>query len=134
MIREIWFRFFKSEKCTHPKITPQNKLQFCPDCGKPVILFWKIVRCDICNTKRSGLFSLDSLVPTEKYCSKCGSDGYYVETKEKLPFYEIDYAVLVKEELDLPESYNKTQIWIDLENRWNYVQPKLLPFLGKVGC
>ena len=126
--------FFKRKKCLHEKVTPDKTNRFCPDCGKEILLYWQIVRCGNCHTKRNAISVLDLISPVEKYCSKCGTKEYFIEEKEKINFYDLNYAVLIKEEIKDKMSYRKTitQIWIDKESEMdNFVQPKLIPLISQ---
>jgi hypothetical protein len=68
----------------------------------------------------------------EKYCSKCGSKEYFLEKRDKLEFYELKYALLVKQERENTGISNKkTQVWVD-EQQWaNFIPLKLIPSLIK---
>lgn len=117
------------QKCLHDKITPRSIAKFCPDCGKEIIIFWYIIRCECCSIKRQGVLSLDSVIPAEKYCSKCGTDDYKVERKEKSEFYDLHFAVLKKEEINpVKHSPSRVQVWVECENIWP-MPPKLIPTL-----
>lgn len=120
--------FFSRKKCTHDLITPSNLERFCPDCGREVVLYWQIVRCSECQTKRKGFLKFDNAVPSEKYCSRCGSEHYYVETRYKVDYFDFNYAIVVKEEsADSRISASSMQIWVDNnDNLRNMQRPKLL--------
>jgi len=67
--------------------------------------------------------------PQEKFCKKCGSSEYYIEIKERPEFFDYEYAVIFKEEIQVESKFKKTlQIWTEEENlRDIFVKPKLLP-------
>ena len=120
---------FNNTKCPHNKIYPLSEDAFCPDCGQEVKISWQILRCKCCSTKRKSHFFLDKIQPEEKFCKKCGNPDYYIEIKEKIEFFDYEYAVLLKEEIKTESKIRKTlQIWIEDENiREFFVKPKLLP-------
>jgi hypothetical protein len=118
-----------TKKCNHPKVSPDAGQGFCPDCGQEVRFSWKLLRCECCSTKRKAKFLKDNIVPEEKFCRKCGTPEYFIELKDKMEFFDYEYAVLQKEEVKqvskLKESF---QIWIEEENyRDIFDKPKLLP-------
>lgn len=121
--------FLFNTKCTHNKIYPFSDGTFCPDCGQEIKISWRILRCDDCSTKRKTHFFMGKLVPEEKFCKKCGSSEYYIETREKIEFFDYEYAVILKEEVNTNIKVKKTlQIWIEEENlRQSFSKPKLLP-------
>lgn len=123
--------FSKRPQCLHEKITPHSIWNFCPDCGKEISINWFILRCRSCSSKRSASLYMNTLIPTDKHCSKCGCNNFYVEKKEKVDFFDLHFAVMTKEEVQNTSNKNgKTQIWIEKENCWKeYVLPKLLPQL-----
>lgn len=142
---------FLSNKCAHNKVYPLSEGAFCPDCGQEIMISWQILRCECCSTKRkahtfenelspvrlltvavSGFTPashMGKLVPEEKFCKKCGSSDYYIETKEKIEFFDYEYAVILKEEINAKSKIKKTlQVWIEEENiREIFAKPKLLP-------
>lgn len=120
---------FNTQKCTHSKVTMQDGQAFCPDCGQEVKISWQILRCDCCSTKRRSRIYKNNMIPEEKFCKKCGSPEYFVEIKDKIDFFDYEYATLLKKEVKsvskLKESF---QIWIEEENyRDIFDKPKLLP-------
>ncbi|EKE03999.1 MAG: hypothetical protein ACD_20C00121G0003 [uncultured bacterium] len=127
MIKKFNFELSQKPKCRHEKITPTSIGKFCPDCGKEVFISWVILRCKGCSSRRQASPQFETIIPIEKFCSKCGERNYSIEKKSKLEFYEINYAVLIKEEFNDELIDNKTQVWIE-ENSWsNFIQPKLIP-------
>lgn len=133
MILDFLTFFFRKSKCQHDKITPQTIWNYCPDCGKEISIKWFILRCNSCSSKRSSRLYLNALAPVEKYCSKCGCSEYYIEKKEKLDFFDLNYAVMTKEEIDnLSKSCGITQIWVEHENCWReFIPPKMIPLFSK---
>ncbi|MDD3013077.1 MAG: hypothetical protein PHC34_05180 [Candidatus Gastranaerophilales bacterium] len=133
MILKFLSFFTKRQKCRHEKITPQSIWNYCPDCGKEISIKWFILRCNSCASKRGSMLYLNTLVPTDKHCSKCGSPEFYIEKKEKLDFFDMNYAVMTKEEIDnISKSGSVTQIWIEGENCWHeFILPKLITLYQK---
>ena len=122
---------FKKSKCNHDKINPHSTGRFCPDCGKEIKIFWYIVRCDNCSTKREAYISFNTIAPVNKFCSKCGCEHYYVEKCEKLPFYDYDFAIYDKEiveEVDKPE---KVQVWVEEDNWAGVKKQGLIPISSR---
>ena len=120
---------FRRNKCAHNKIDPLNPETFCPDCGQEIKISWQILRCECCSTKRKSHVFKGKFIAEEKFCKKCGSSEYYIETKEKIEFFDYEYAVILKEEIKTKSEIKKTiQVWIEEENiREIFVKPKLLP-------
>jgi hypothetical protein len=125
--------FSRRTKCQHDKITPHSIWNYCPDCGKEISIRWFILRCNSCSAKRESKLYLNTLLPVDKHCSKCGCSDYYVERKEKVEFFDLNFAVMAKEEInDNYKSGRITQIWVESENCWQeFVLPKLIPLLSK---
>lgn len=141
---------FNKAKCTHNKVSLLNHEAYCPDCGQEVKIFWRILRCKECSSKRKSYvirnsfipvyfltrmisgtdiaLLADNLAPEERFCKKCGSLEYYVEVKENIEFFDYEYAVMLKEEVKVDSKIKKTlQIWIEEENnREIFSKPKLL--------
>lgn len=108
------FFIFQKSQCKHSKITPLSKGSYCPDCGEEIRIKWHIVRCECCNTKRQGGTSYNKIFPTDKYCEKCGEKHFYIETIERIAFYELSMAVWTKEEVfNKPKINSTTQVWVD---------------------
>ncbi len=133
MLIEFLKSFLFKDYCDHKSFDPIGINQFCPDCGKEIQVTFKIVRCGCCSTKKSAKLIYNSIIPDQKYCSKCGSNDYYVEKKERIEFFELNYAIILKEivEISCFEDF-RTQIWVENENNWsNLIKPKLIPSFPK---
>lgn len=119
---------FRITKCPHNKIYPFSDGTFCPDCGQEIKISWRILRCECCSTKRKAHFFINKLVPEEKFCKKCGSPEYFIDIREKIEFFDYEYAIILKEEVKINSKIKKTlQIWIEEENiREVFRKPKLL--------
>ena len=58
-----------------------------------------------------------ALVPEDKYCAKCGASECVIERKETLEFFDIEYAVISKKELENSGEHREIlQIWIEKED------------------
>lgn len=120
--------FILYNKCAHNKIYPTSQGDFCPDCGQEIKISWQILRCKCCSTKRKVHSFMKKIVPDEKFCKKCGCSEYYIEIKEKIEFFDYEYAVILKEEVPKLKIKKTLQIWIEEENiREIFIKPKLLP-------
>ena len=128
-----YFSFLsKKTKCQHEKITPLSTCKYCPDCGKEISINWFILRCNSCSSKRESMLYFNTLVPAHKHCSKCGCSGFYIEKKEHLDFFDLNFAVMTKEEVKSIANNRRTQIWIEQDNCWQeFILPKLIPLLLK---
>lgn len=116
-----------NKKCAHEKVYPKNSGMYCPDCGKQVKIFWQITRCNCCSSKRRSHLSRGNLIPAEKFCTKCGDSDFYIEKKEKVEFFDYEYAVIIKEEVRDDKNIKETiQIWIEEEGKGMFSQPRLL--------
>ncbi len=133
MLIEFLKSFLFKGNCTHTSFDPVGINQFCPDCGKEIRVAFKIVRCSCCSTRKSAKLIFKRIIPDEKYCSKCGSNDYYVEKKERIEFFDLRYAIILKEIVENSSIEDfRTQIWIENENNWsNIIKPKLIPSFPK---
>ena len=62
------------------------------------------------------------IVPQEHFCSNCGGEDFTVEKIEKINFIDINFAVLVKKEVEEEKFCNTVKCWQERTNE----QPKLL--------
>jgi len=110
---------------------PLKTGDFCPDCGQEIKISWQILRCNCCSTKRNSRFFMNKIVPQEKFCTKCGSSEYFIEVKEKIEFFDYEYAKILREEIKEKTGFKETvQIWIENENyRDIFTKPKLIPVI-----
>ena len=117
------FNYFFSKKCFHDKISPNLELAYCPDCGKLIKNEWYITRCACCGVKIRAMHKNGEIMSQDNFCSNCGSQEYVVEQLDKINFIDINYAVLVKKEIEKDYKHvNTTQCWQERTNE----QPKLL--------
>lgn len=111
-----------SLKCTHDKIRPDVEQGYCPDCGKLIKNEWYITRCNCCGVKMKAMVKNGEIVPQEHFCSNCGGEDFTVEKIEKINFIDINFAVLVKKEVEEEKFCNTVKCWQERTNE----QPKLL--------
>lgn len=122
--------FLNHNNCKHQKVTPYSTGCFCPDCGKKIKISWVMVRCKCCSTKRHARVIFNNIKPREKYCIKCGSSEFYMERKDFIEYYELEYSVISKKETnDSIDVKEVLQIWIENEqNAGNMINNlKLIP-------
>ena len=93
-LARIFFPTF-STKCTHDRIRPDIEQAYCPDCG----------------VKMKAICKNGEIIPQNHYCSNCGSEEFSVEKIEKINFIDINFAVLVKQEIEDGRTCNITKCW-----------------------
>ena len=103
------FRF--KRVCTHDKITPDMECGYCPDCGKFVQNEWYITRCACCGVKMKANARNGEVFPQYHYCTNCGAHEYTVEKLSSINFIDINFAVLIKKEVEEPLRVNTIQCW-----------------------
>ena len=111
-----------SIKCEHSKIRPDIDQCYCPDCGKLIKNEWFIARCSSCGVKMKAMVKNGCIISQEHYCSNCGSSEYSVEKIEKINFIDINFAALIKTEIEEEHVCSTTKCWQEKINE----QPKLL--------
>ena len=111
-----------SAKCTHDKIRPDIEQGYCPDCGKLIKNDWYITRCSCCGVKMKAMVKNGQIVPQEHYCSNCGGQDFSVEKVERINFIDINFAALLKTEVEEERFCSTTKCWQER----TYEQPKLL--------
>jgi len=120
-------------KCKHKKVTPFCTGKFCPDCGKKIKVAWVMTRCCCCNAKRHASVVFNNIKPREKYCTKCGSREYYIEKKEFIEYFDLEYSVISKTEVgEYAEVREVLQIWIENERKAGDIinNLRLIPLLA----
>jgi hypothetical protein len=110
--------FITDNSCKHTKLNPLNVHDnYCPDCGKQVVIDWYIIRCTECSTKRSGYHLYNDYLPGDKFCKRCGSNKYKVEIRQEIQFYEYVYASYkmreVAQEVKPAVKKSKTRVWVE---------------------
>lgn len=111
-----------SVKCTHDNVSPEVEYAYCPDCGKLIKNEWYITRCNCCGVKMKAMVKNGQIVPQNSFCSNCGKHDYTVELLEKINFIDINFAALIKKEIDDEKHYSTTTCWQEKTPE----QPKLL--------
>lgn len=109
-------------KCQHEKISPEVEQGYCPDCGKLIKNEWYITRCSCCGVKMKAMVRNGEIVPQHHFCGNCGSENFKVEKLEKINFIDINFAALVKREVEECERPSTTTCWQER----TIEQPKLL--------
>ena len=89
-----------NKKCSHKKVAPNVDFGYCPDCGKAIKNEWYITRCACCGVKLISIERNGNVYPYNKFCTNCGAQDYLVEKIENINVININYAVLVRKELD----------------------------------
>ena len=114
--------FNLTPKCTHDRITPDIEQGYCPDCGKLVRNEWYITRCSCCGVKMKAMVKNGEIVPQNHYCTNCGSHEFTVEKLEQINFIDINFAALLKREIESEQFCSTTRCWQEKTSS----QPKLL--------
>ena len=114
--------FKLSKKCTHERITPDMEQGYCPDCGKLIKNEWYITRCACCGVKMKAMVKNGEIVPQNHFCTNCGSYEYKKEKLEQINFIDINFAALVKTEVEDENFCSTTRLWQEKTP----AQPKLL--------
>ena len=117
----LFFPTFTS-KCEHIHISPDIEQAYCPDCGKLIQNRWYITRCSCCGVKMKAMVKNGQIVPQNHYCRNCGSSEFNVEQIEKINFIDINFAALIKHEVEEEKFCNTTKCWQEKTTE----QPKLL--------
>ena len=100
-----------SFKCKHDKVRPDLEQCYCPDCGKLVRNEWYITRCSCCGVKMRAMVKNGQIVPQEHFCSNCGGEEFSVEKVEKINFIDINFAALVRTEVEEMKVCSTTKCW-----------------------
>ena len=111
MLMYLISSFFFTSQCKHEKVTPNLDFMYCPDCGKLIKNEWYITRCACCGIKLVTKIQNDKIIPESTYCQNCGSNNYEVEKIDKINFIDINYAVLIKKEVEAHSQTTSTQCW-----------------------
>ena len=109
--------------CSHDKVRPDVNQAYCPDCGKLIQNEWYITRCSCCGAKMKAMVQNGEIVPQNHFCSNCGSEEYVVEKIEHINFIDINFAALIKQEVEQHRQETTFRCW---EEGKTSEQPKLL--------
>lgn len=110
--------------CSHDKIRPDIETSYCPDCGKLIKNEWYITRCACCGIKLKTMTKNNKIIPQNHYCSNCGANEYIIEKLDKINFIDINFAALIKKEVDT--ELNKQPLTTQCWQERNIVPQKLL--------
>lgn len=105
--------FFNRKECKHEQISPYIDSGYCPDCGEYVFCNWYMLRCSCCNIKREGIIKNNNIIPTNKFCTNCGSNEFYIVKIKKINFIDLKYAILKKETNNDILKSNMTVYWVE---------------------
>lgn len=106
-------KFFAEKKqCHHTKVSPQDDIAYCPECGELIENRWYIARCSCCGIKLKAVIKNGEVVPEDKFCHNCGSRDFEAEQVSKINCIDINYAVPVKCVIQ-PNVEELTQSWLD---------------------
>ena len=102
-----------NKKCMHTNVPIEEDYYYCPDCGELVENQWYLVRCACCGLKQAAIVKDGEVIPEDNFCHNCGAKNYTVERLPKIDCININYAVLLREvvNLEIPEY---TQSWSDV--------------------
>lgn len=106
---------FNKKQCHHEKVSPQEDVAYCPDCGELIENRWYIVRCDCCGIKLKAIYKNGEVISEEKFCHNCGSKHFTPEQVSKINCIDINYAVPVKVVIT-PKIEEYTQSWQDYKS------------------
>lgn len=109
-LKEIIYNLFK---CRHNGALLYSNEGYCPCCGKYLKKSYYIIRCLHCDIKRGAKREFGKIIPEEQFCTNCGEKEYYIEKYDKLNFVDINYAIEVKEEIELKQKDFDFEVWID---------------------
>ncbi len=111
----IYSFFLPRKECDHKRVNPFMAFNnYCPDCGREIIVEWCFVCCSDCGSRRSGYFIYDRFYPVEKYCRQCGNKHFEIEIKNRLEIYETNFASYkLRERHKTPQS--KTKVWLETD-------------------
>ena len=98
-------------QCQHDKVRPDLDQAYCPDCGKLIKNEWYVTRCSCCGVKMKAMVKNGEIVPQEHFCTNCGSNEYSIEKIEKINFIDINFAALVKKEVETYKRCDTTKCW-----------------------
>ena len=112
MLEEI-FNLVTKQKCRHLNVTTNHEISYCPDCGELIKINWYLIRCKRCNKKRMGIIKAGQIHPITKFCCNCGDSDYFIEQIKNLNYFDISYAIALKNVEENAKSHPELQIWID---------------------
>lgn len=132
MQNEIKKLIRKLFSCKHRNALLNSDEGYCPDCGKYIKKSYYIIRCSCCDIKRKAKNCFNEITPTEKFCTNCGHNEYFIEKCENLNLVDINYAIEIKEVIDETSDYKNVKIWIDGNNIEKEPEIYNTPLLGEI--
>ena len=105
-----------NKTCSHEKVLPHQDYAYCPDCGKFIQNEWFITRCACCGVKLKARVKNGAIITQEHFCTNCGSEDFIVEKLEKIDFINVNYATLIKKEVDSHKKAITRQYWQEKNN------------------
>jgi len=125
-MKKLLHLFFKKRfSCTHKHALIQDNEGYCPECGVYLKKYFYIVRCKCCDIKRDAKMHFEEIVPSEKYCTNCGSEEFYIEKLEQINFTDVRFAVHKKETHEPVRIKETTQVWVEEISRAEQNLPPL---------
>ena len=117
-MKNILLKFIKNKnKCNHKNALLHTDNGYCPDCGQYLIKNYYLIRCSRCDIKREAKLAWGEIIPTQKFCSNCGEQNYYIEKLDKVSFIDAKYAIYLKEiASEIQTLHPESQIWVDENN------------------
>ena len=114
-MENVLFKLIKNQfKCSHKNALLYAESGYCPDCGEYLVKNYYILRCSRCDVKRTAKLVWGDIVPTEKYCSNCGCQDYYIEKLDKVNFVDAPYAIYIKEiAAEYKDTHPEVQVWVE---------------------
>lgn len=111
-------------KCTHQSVK-NDSCNFCPDCGKKIVVRWVSIKCKQCGHLRIAqnknlYFNFYLIRPKKNFCCYCGSDKwayqYYYDSNIPDKLYEISVKQVMIDKENPFKNNNinvSTDIWIE---------------------
>ena len=114
-MKNILLKFIKNKnKCNHKNALLHTDNGYCPDCGQYLIKNYYLIRCSRCDIKREAKLAWGEIIPTQKFCSNCGEQNFYIEKLDKVSFIDAKYAIYLKEiASEIQTLHPESQIWVE---------------------
>ena len=114
-MKNILLKFIKNKnKCNHKNALLHTDNGYCPDCGQYLIKNYYLIRCSRCDIKREAKLAWGEIITTQKFCSNCGEQNFYIEKLDKVSFIDAKYAIYLKEiASEIQTLHPESQIWVE---------------------
>jgi hypothetical protein len=102
--------------CTHPHLTLDEGMCYCPDCGKGLIFKWVFIRCNGCHQRRNSVSFWEQIIPCHPFCQFCGEQSWHLQYLEQPEFFQLHTASLMLYKGDFEnhrEPLNSVKAWVD---------------------